>query len=139
MADRACSNSSSSLRQLIWDFFQYMDTNHDGRVSFLEFTQFLQQNGYNRVNPNIINNLDTDGDRCLDFYEVLTFYYIVKIAVWERAFHGLNANMVTTSAYFDAGVDSVPTNNHSVGDTTGDWLCGFASNIGGGDVLAADL
>ncbi|KAH7521981.1 hypothetical protein FEM48_Zijuj07G0089500 [Ziziphus jujuba var. spinosa] len=83
MADRACSNSSSSLRQLIWDFFQSMDTNHDGRVSFLEFTQFLQQNGYNRVNPNIINNLDTDGDRCLDFYEVLTFYYIVKTrSVW---------------------------------------------------------
>uniref|UniRef100_A0A7N2MK41 EF-hand domain-containing protein n=1 Tax=Quercus lobata TaxID=97700 RepID=A0A7N2MK41_QUELO len=55
-----------------------MDTNGDGGVSFNEFVQFFVQNGYNRGDPNFFRSLDRNGDGFLDFFEVLTFYYIFK-------------------------------------------------------------
>ena len=77
------NNSSRDLQQLATNFFRSMDTNGDGRVTYHEFTQFLQQNGYNWVNSGMFAELDANGDGSLDFWEVLTFYYIVKTrAVW---------------------------------------------------------
>ncbi|KAF3457812.1 hypothetical protein FNV43_RR02472 [Rhamnella rubrinervis] len=56
-----------------------MDTDGDGRVNDWEFTQFLQQNGYNQINPiNKFTELDADCDGYLDFMEVLNFYYNFK-------------------------------------------------------------
>ncbi|XP_050255250.1 uncharacterized protein LOC126701172 [Quercus robur] len=72
------SNASDELRQRAIEFFNSMDTNGDGGVSFNEFIQFFVQNGYNRVDPNFFRSLDRNGDGFSDFFEVLTFYYIFK-------------------------------------------------------------
>ncbi|XP_030933846.1 uncharacterized protein LOC115959548 [Quercus lobata] len=77
------SNASDELRQRATEFFNSMDTNGDGGVSFNEFVQFFVQNGYNRGDPNFFRSLDRNGDGFLDFFEVLTFYYVFKTrSVW---------------------------------------------------------
>nr|XP_023875893.1 uncharacterized protein LOC111988336 [Quercus suber] len=76
-------NASNELRQRATEFFNSMDTNGDGGVSFNEFVQFFVQNGYNWIDPNLFRSLDRNGDGTLDFFEVLTFYYILKTrGVW---------------------------------------------------------
>ena len=76
-------NASDELRQLATEFFNSMDTDGDGEVSFNEFVQFLVQIGYHWVDPNLFRSLDRNGDGLLDFFEVLTCYYILKTrGVW---------------------------------------------------------
>ncbi|XP_021824751.1 uncharacterized protein LOC110765819 [Prunus avium] len=74
------SNGSPELQRLAWSFFQSMDTNNDGRISSSEFYEFLHQSGYSWIinDPSFFMKLDRNRDGGLDFYEVLTFYYIVK-------------------------------------------------------------
>ncbi|CAL8075718.1 unnamed protein product [Prunus armeniaca] len=74
------SNGSPELQRLAWSFFQSMDTNNDGRISSSEFYEFLQQSGYSWIinDPSFFTKLDRNRDSGLDFYDVLTFYYIVK-------------------------------------------------------------
>jgi Ca2+-binding EF-hand superfamily protein len=56
-----------------------MDMNGDGRVSFNELLNFFRQYcGNNWIDPNFVLSLDRDGNGILDFYEVLTLYYIMK-------------------------------------------------------------
>ncbi|KAL5542379.1 hypothetical protein UlMin_010089 [Ulmus minor] len=85
-----------------------MDINGDGRVSFNEFTHFLNQNGYTWVNPQLFGELDANRDGGLDFWEVLTFYYIVKTRgvlcdVCRSQLHGLYFTCVSC---FDHAHDS---------------------------------
>ncbi|BFG14241.1 hypothetical protein CerSpe_005150 [Prunus speciosa] len=64
-----------------YDFFRSMDTDGDYRISFAEFNDFVQQSGYNWIlhnDPNLFARLDRNRDGHLDFWEVLTFYYIIK-------------------------------------------------------------
>nr|CAN77603.1 hypothetical protein VITISV_006917 [Vitis vinifera] len=66
-------------RQLAWAFFQALDVDGDGTVSVQEFVNFLRGSGYRLLdNPSFFQALDRDGNGCLDFYEVLTLYYIIK-------------------------------------------------------------
>ena len=74
-------SASNQIRQHAEEFFYSMDTNGDGGVSFNEFAQFIVQNGYPCPDFNLFRGLDRNGDRFLDFYEVLTFYYVWKTRV----------------------------------------------------------
>ncbi|RVW99451.1 hypothetical protein CK203_038426 [Vitis vinifera] len=66
-------------RQLARAFFQTLDVDGDGIVSVQEFVDFLRGRGYRLLdNPSFFQALDRDGNGCLDFYEVLTLYYIIK-------------------------------------------------------------
>ncbi|CBI23727.3 hypothetical protein VitviT2T_006818 [Vitis vinifera] len=66
-------------KQLAWAFFQTLDVDGDGTVSVQEFVNFLRGRGYRLFdNPNFYRALDRDGNGCLDFHEVLTFFYIIK-------------------------------------------------------------
>lgn len=71
------NNGSQNLQTRALDFFESLDTNGDGGVSWSEFISFLQQSGYD-IDPDMFNELDQDGDGYLDFMEVLTLYYIIK-------------------------------------------------------------
>ncbi|PON94860.1 Parvalbumin [Trema orientale] len=99
------NNSSRDHQHLATNFFRSMDTNGDERVSDSEFTRFLQQNGYHWVNSDMFAQLDANGDGSLDFWEVLTFYYIVKTrAVWcDGCGVQLHALYFTCVACFDDG------------------------------------
>ncbi|VVA37026.1 PREDICTED: Calcium-binding EF-hand [Prunus dulcis] len=58
-----------------------MDTDGDGRISYAEFNDFVQQSGYYWIlhsDPNLFAKLDRNRDGGLDLQEVLTFYYIIK-------------------------------------------------------------
>ncbi|KAF3457570.1 hypothetical protein FNV43_RR02228 [Rhamnella rubrinervis] len=71
--------SRQDVKELAWGFFQSIDTNRDGRVSFDEFVNFLHRSGYNCViDPNFFAQLDVNRNGSLDFSEFLTFYYILK-------------------------------------------------------------
>ncbi|XP_031251284.1 uncharacterized protein LOC116109190 [Pistacia vera] len=72
------NNGSKDLQLLAWNFFKSMDTDGDGRVSLIEFVQFLQQRGYQWIHPSFFTELDRNRDGSLDFWEVLTLYYMVK-------------------------------------------------------------
>ncbi|PQP98074.1 uncharacterized protein Pyn_04388 [Prunus yedoensis var. nudiflora] len=72
---------NDAIRRAAYDFFQSMDTDGDGRISYAEFNDFVQQSGYNRIlhnDPNLFAKLDRNRDSGLDFKELLTFYYIIK-------------------------------------------------------------
>ncbi|PRQ30440.1 putative EF-Hand 1, calcium-binding protein [Rosa chinensis] len=89
------NNGSNNLRELASNFFKSMDTNRDRRVSRSEFVRFLQQSGYN-INPYIFNALDRNGDGYLDFWEVLTLYYIIK----TRLYHCADCGVRLLGLYF---------------------------------------
>ncbi|XP_021899954.1 uncharacterized protein LOC110816162, partial [Carica papaya] len=77
------NNLKPELQRQAHRFFRSMDRNGDGRVNYNEFIYFLNQRGYHWVHPNMFLELDKNRDGALDFYEVLTFYYIVKTRnVW---------------------------------------------------------
>ncbi|KAK3187697.1 hypothetical protein Dsin_027258 [Dipteronia sinensis] len=69
---------SDESKTMAMDFFRSMDENGDGIVSLIEFVEFLRQRGYYWISPNLFTELDRNGDGCLDFWEVLTMYYMVK-------------------------------------------------------------
>ncbi|XP_050239217.1 uncharacterized protein LOC126688539 [Quercus robur] len=72
------NNSNRDLQNKAWDFFNSMDSNGNGRVSYEEFIHFFGQYGYNWEDRNFYHSLDRDHDGLLDFWEVLTLYYILK-------------------------------------------------------------
>ena len=102
------NNCSNEILQLAWKFFQSIDTNREGRVSVDEFTNFIQNEEWNRlfhddtgtdgddsgskdyaklfkwvVDPKFFTQLDTNGDCSLDFSEFLTFLYLLSTRhVW---------------------------------------------------------
>lgn len=69
------NNGTYNQQELLKDFFKSMDTNGDGKVTWSEFSTYLQQNGY-YIDRNLYNKLDINGDG-LDLKAVLTVYYII--------------------------------------------------------------
>ncbi|GAY46611.1 hypothetical protein CUMW_098380 [Citrus unshiu] len=67
-------------RRLFDQFFESMDEDGNGRVSYREFSEFMSLEAYDRnmCTRDFFNDLDVDGSRGLDFNEVLTLYYIIK-------------------------------------------------------------
>lgn len=104
-AEAYYKNSPREVQQHANKFFQDMDTNRDGYVTLAEFTEFLHQNGYNWVNPQMFAQLDANGDGRLDLWEVLTFYYILKTrCVWcDGCRAPLHELYFTCVKCFDAG------------------------------------
>lgn len=63
-------------KDLFEAFFSKIDVNGDGNISLTEFKNSL---GSIRLScEDVFNQLDANGDGILDFFEVLTLYYIVN-------------------------------------------------------------
>ncbi|KAM4117024.1 hypothetical protein ACB094_02G094200 [Castanea mollissima] len=96
------------LRNKAWNFFKSMDTDGNDQVSYDEFIQFFRQAGYNFADPNFFRCLDHNQDGCLDFWEVLTLYYIMKTrGVWCNSCGVCQLGLYFTCvAYFDYASDT---------------------------------
>ncbi|KAJ9540057.1 hypothetical protein OSB04_026563 [Centaurea solstitialis] len=71
--------SSDHHQQLARDFFGAMDHDGDGKIDQKEFIEFLISEGYAQMTrPSFFKQLDLDGNGTLDFFEVMTLYYILK-------------------------------------------------------------
>ncbi|PWA78375.1 Serine/threonine-protein phosphatase [Artemisia annua] len=71
---------SDEVQKLARDFFRAMDSDGDGKIDETEFLEFMQVQGYcdKAKNLDLFKQLDLDGNRTLDFDEVMTLYYIIK-------------------------------------------------------------
>lgn len=73
------NNGSMEQQNLVWQFFRAMDVDGNGRVSLQEYTEFLRRTaGLAWVHPDMFRELDRNGDGQLDFWEVLTLYYVAR-------------------------------------------------------------
>nr|XP_043635549.1 uncharacterized protein LOC122606758 [Erigeron canadensis] len=56
-----------------------MDNNGDGKIGIKEYLEFMKDEGYDQmINFSFFNQLDIDRNGTLDFFEVMTVYYIVR-------------------------------------------------------------
>ncbi|XP_042027665.1 uncharacterized protein LOC121774857 [Salvia splendens] len=70
---------SPQVQALASNFFRSMDSDRDGRVNLSEFLAFMSHEGYPYMqNSCFFDMLDVDCNGTLDFYEVMTLYYIIK-------------------------------------------------------------
>lgn len=73
-------NSAPKAQAGAKEFFNSMDSDGDGKVELPEFSSFMSRKGYKRTGtPDFFKKLDGDGNGTLDFWEVATLYYILKI------------------------------------------------------------
>lgn len=71
--------SPDHLKKLADDFFKAMDHDGDNKIDLQEFLEFMRDEGYAQMtNPSFFRQLDLDKNGTLEFYEVMTVYYIVK-------------------------------------------------------------
>ncbi|KAL1803600.1 hypothetical protein ACET3Z_032247 [Daucus carota] len=60
-------------------FFNSMDRDGNGSVDYSEFKNFLVSEGFEYyAGRNLFSKLDGDRNRGLDFWEIMTLYYILK-------------------------------------------------------------
>ncbi|KAK4421638.1 hypothetical protein Salat_2114400 [Sesamum alatum] len=79
IADAHYRASPPAVKALAYDFFKALDADGDGKVSLVEFLEFMKLEGYTRLSsPHFFRDLDRDRNGTLDFWEVLTLYYIIK-------------------------------------------------------------
>ncbi|PIN00980.1 hypothetical protein CDL12_26517 [Handroanthus impetiginosus] len=70
---------SKEVQALAHKFFKTLDTDGDGTVSCSEFLAFMRQEDYLQMHsPLFFQHIDHDGNKTLDFFEVMTLYYIIK-------------------------------------------------------------
>ncbi|CAL5337352.1 unnamed protein product [Camellia sinensis] len=74
------NTSSENLKQLIEDFFNSMDEDHDKKVSLSEFLNNMKEEGLVKAEnpPEMFKALDVNHDGSLDFKEVMALYYVIK-------------------------------------------------------------
>ncbi|KAL8026483.1 hypothetical protein ABFX02_14G030300 [Erythranthe guttata] len=78
IADAHYRASPPAAKALAYEFFKTLDSDGDGR-SIKEFLSLMKEQGRVRLaNPYFFRELDSNGNGSLDFWEVLTLYYIVK-------------------------------------------------------------
>lgn len=70
-------NAPAEVKQQAYDLFGEMDTDGDSEISSSEFKEYVQQAGYNMIHSNFFHELDHDGNGRLDFWEFVTFFYVV--------------------------------------------------------------
>ncbi|KAH6786677.1 hypothetical protein C2S52_006229 [Perilla frutescens var. hirtella] len=79
IAEAHYTAGSKEVKSLADEFFRALDTDGDGRVSFHEFLELMNHEGHTRLaNHHFFWALDRDRNGFLDFWEVLTLYYIIK-------------------------------------------------------------
>ncbi|KAL7081301.1 hypothetical protein ACP275_14G031100 [Erythranthe tilingii] len=79
IADAHYRASPPAAKALAYEFFKTLDSDGDGRVCINEFLSLMKEQGHVRLaNPYFFRELDSNGNGSLDFWEVLTLYYIVK-------------------------------------------------------------
>ncbi|XP_047955572.1 uncharacterized protein LOC125201479 [Salvia hispanica] len=72
-------SSPPHVQALAHKFYRSMDSDGDGRVDVSEFLDFMRHEGYSCMeNPCFFDDLDVDRNGTLDFFEVMTLYYIIK-------------------------------------------------------------
>lgn len=77
---RAHYNAGSErTKNLAHQFLDAMDEDGDDHVDIYEFMEFMKEEGHEGMdNPAFFDFLDRDGSGTLDFWEVMTLYYIMK-------------------------------------------------------------
>ncbi|KAB1219363.1 hypothetical protein CJ030_MR3G001154 [Morella rubra] len=99
-------NASCELQELAWSFFRSMDLNGDRQISFGELALFFRHWDYYSIR-NLFISLDQNRDGVLDFWEVLTLYYIMKTRVHCIQCRGcLMGQYFTCVECFDSGGDT---------------------------------
>ncbi|KAL1803599.1 hypothetical protein DCAR_0935292 [Daucus carota subsp. sativus] len=69
----------SDVQTLGHQFFNAMDRDGNGSVDYTEFKNFLVSEGFEYyAGRNLFMSLDGDKNRGLDFWEIMTLYYIIK-------------------------------------------------------------
>ncbi|CAA7022973.1 unnamed protein product [Microthlaspi erraticum] len=99
------NNGSMEQQNLAWQFFRAMDVDGNGRVSIQEYTDFLRRTaGLAWVHPDMFRELDRNGDGQLDFWEVLTLYYVARTRTisCRSCLRPLNALYFTCVTCFDS-------------------------------------
>ncbi|XP_047957129.1 uncharacterized protein LOC125202728 [Salvia hispanica] len=70
---------SPQVKKLAREFYKSMDTDGDGQVDLSEFIAFMKHEGYSFMqNRSFFDKLDLDNRGTLDFYDVMTLYYIIR-------------------------------------------------------------
>lgn len=72
---------SDGQMQLVHRFFNSIDANRDGKISAVEFLDFVRENCRQHVPPNLFQLLDRNKDGSLDLEEFFPFYYMREVCV----------------------------------------------------------
>lgn len=73
-------------------FFHAMDIDGNGIVDYREFRSFFHSEGFqHHSSRNLFTMLDGNGDHGLDFWEVMTLYYILKSGIRYYICNNCNA------------------------------------------------
>ncbi|XP_057772259.1 uncharacterized protein LOC130991860 [Salvia miltiorrhiza] len=70
--------ASKEVKDRAREFYQSMDSDGNGRVDCSEFLDFMSQKISYMQNLKLFSALDLDNNGTLDFFEVMTLYYIIK-------------------------------------------------------------
>ncbi|KAF7149801.1 hypothetical protein RHSIM_Rhsim02G0046000 [Rhododendron simsii] len=73
------SKSSPEVKRAAEKYFNSLDDNKDGKVSFNEFLRLMRQEGHTKMsNRHFFKEMDKDGSGTLEFMEVMALYYVIK-------------------------------------------------------------
>ncbi|CAL5395163.1 unnamed protein product [Camellia sinensis] len=80
IAEIYVNTSSENIKQLLRDFFNSMDEDHNEKVSLSEFLNNMKEGGLVKAEnpPEMFKLLDVNRDGSLDFKEVVALYYVIK-------------------------------------------------------------
>ncbi|XP_048235015.1 uncharacterized protein LOC125371088 [Ricinus communis] len=96
----ACyANLSSREKRLAKKFFQAMDTDGDGKISFEEYEQYIKtRKGFKTItSPDFFKKLDKDGNGTLSFDEFITLHYVCSS---ERVYFCDECKVFLAGVYF---------------------------------------
>lgn len=73
-------------------FFRAMDTDGNGIVDYQEFRSFFHSEGFqDQTSIDLFMFLDRNGDHRLDFWQVMTLYYILKTGIRYYIYNNCDA------------------------------------------------
>ncbi|KAL9381917.1 hypothetical protein Peur_024952 [Populus x canadensis] len=102
---------SENNKKLARKTFKSMDKNGDGKISLLEYVDYLKKNkATDFIHPGIFTAVDKDGNGSLDFEEAIVLFYIMQSG---RAISCQSCEKFLAGAYFSCSQcffnDSVST------------------------------
>ena len=76
------TNESERVQILAHNFFNAMDNDGDGYITFAEFNAFMEEIGHTYASSvEWFKWFDKDGNGRLDFMEVMTVFYLTKVGI----------------------------------------------------------